>query len=91
MPAPAQYTKGPGDRLDYTIAWSKWLAGDQITASTWTVPAGAAVAGSSFTETTTTAWIEGGTVGASYRVVNRITTAAGRIVERTIVIKIEAR
>jgi hypothetical protein len=41
--------------------------------------------------TTATAWISGGSVGRSYEVTNRITTALGRIVDRTIVLKVIER
>ena len=42
---------------------------------------------SSNTTTETVQWLAGGTVGAVYQVVNQITTAGGRIAERTIEIR----
>lgn len=79
--------KDPGSTLDYQIDWSQWLGSDTIASSTWTVPAGLTDHASSNTTTETVQWLAGGTVGAVYQVVNQITTAGGRIAERTIEIR----
>lgn len=88
----AAYSKDPADRRDYSLDWAALgllPAGDSISASTWTADAGITVESAgqfapTFTTTKTTVWLSGGTDGTSYNVTNRITTTAGRIVERTI-------
>ena len=85
------YLKDPGSKLDWQHDWSGWLAsGETIATSQWTVePAGLTLSAPMATASTTTVWVEGGTVGQVYRLVNRITTSAGRIEERTVVIRVE--
>jgi hypothetical protein len=77
--------KDPNAHLDYERDWTPWLAADEdtIVTSTWIVPAGMTMTSESHTTTTATVWLSGGTVGESYTVVNRITTAAGRIDDRS--------
>jgi hypothetical protein len=89
----ARYTQDPSDELDYTITWSQWLPdGDTVVAATWTVPAGLTEPqASSLTTTTTTVWLAGGTAGADYDVACRITTAEGRVVERTFRLQVRQR
>lgn len=81
-------TKDPVAKLDYGWDWEAWLAGDTIDTSTWTVPTTLVKESESKTNTTTTVWISGGTLGASYTVTNQIVTAAGRIDQRSFVLKI---
>lgn len=45
----------------------------------------------SFSATSTTVWLAGGTPGTPYSVANRITTSVGRIDERTITIRVTNR
>jgi hypothetical protein len=72
--------------------WTRWLIqqnNDTISAASFTVnPTGLTINSpiSSFTATTATVWISGGTLGACYDVYCTITTAAGLI--RTKVIKV---
>ena len=86
-----QFTKDPQAVLDYVNDWSAWLDGDTITASTWTAATGITVTASTNTTTTATVWLSGGTLGEYYRIVNHITTAAGRQDDRTIVIQMVAK
>jgi hypothetical protein len=84
--------KDPDAFLDYGIDWTDWLEdGDTIAASTWVVSAGVTSSSPSFTDTTTTVWIAGGTVGETYALTNRVTTAAGRIDDRTLTIRVKQR
>lgn len=82
-------THDPDELLDYGIDWTRRLEeGDRIVASTWTAPAGIGAGGPTLstpglTDTATTIWITGGTAGESYRVQNRVTTAAGRVMEES--------
>lgn len=76
------FTKDPNAVLDYSIDWTRWLAGDQIAASEWIVPSGLTKMADSKTSTSATVWLFGGTAGQSYTVTNRIATAAGRTEDR---------
>ena len=85
------FTKDPNAVLDYTIDWTRWLAGDQIATSEWLVPAGLAKMADSKTASSATVWLSGGTAGQSYTVTNRITTSAGRTEDRSFIAKVEER
>lgn len=80
-------------KLDFGFDWSDWLyEGDTLAASAWEIevkygdedPADldfvADEGGSAGTHdgTTTTCWVEGGTVGITYRLTNTVTSAEGR-------------
>lgn len=96
-----RYTQDPSDVLDYAIDWGsgnvradeRWLdAGETIFSSTWAVsPPDLTTSLPAVVNhgTTTVIWLSGGTAGRPYTVTNRITTTAGRTVERsfTLVIK----
>lgn len=84
------FLKDPNATLDYSVDWADWLDGDSISTSAWVVDSGITVAVSpaaSNTADTATVWLSGGTLGESYTITNRITTAAGRIADRSIVIR----
>ncbi len=83
---PQRFNKDPDAELDYSVDWESWLASDTIATSTWTVPAGLTEESSSNTTTKGTVVLSGGTAGQRYCVVNRITTAGGKIDDRTIYI-----
>ena len=85
----AKETIDPDSVLDYAQDWSAWLDTDTITASTWTAPTGVTVDSDSFTDTISTVWLSGGTVGESYIITNHITTTAGRQDDRSIKIKVK--
>lgn len=85
------FAKDPNAVLDYSIDWTRWLAGDQIAASEWIVPFGLTKMADSKTATSATVWLSGGTVSQSYTVTNRITTAAGRTEDRSFTIRVEER
>jgi hypothetical protein len=79
--------KDPQAKLDYAVDWSAWLqAGETITTSTWTVPAGLSqiTPAPSIAAGVTTIWLGGGTLGARYDVVNHIVTSQGREDDRTL-------
>lgn len=80
--------KDPSANLDYKIDWELWLAGDTISSSQWTVATGVTKGSETNTTTTATVWISGGTAGSRYTITNRITTAAGRIDERSIILRV---
>jgi hypothetical protein len=85
------FIKDPNATLDYAVDWSRWLAGDEIAASAWIVPAGLTMVSETSTATTATVWLAGGAAGQSYTVTNRITTVAGRIEDRSFIIRVEER
>jgi hypothetical protein len=85
------YVKDPTARLDYTWGWSDWLTAvaDTISTATVTVPDGLTAFGTPVVDdTTVTQWVEGGSLDGAYRMVCQITTAAGRIDERSIYLTI---
>jgi len=89
--------KDPEAVLDYLFDWgADYLGdGDLLAASEWSVdpggPDGVAVTGSDFGTSTSTVKVGGGIAGRIYRIVNRVTTASGRVDERSIVIRVEKR
>lgn len=87
--------KDPDSTLDYPFDWSKWLAliNDTIASVLWILDPTLTLASSSFTAVTATAFISGGllAIGTSVPVTCRITTAGGRVDERTILLKIVER
>lgn len=78
--------KDPDDVLDYAIDWSDVLAadGDTIASVAWTFPAGLTKTSEAIDGAQTVAWISGGQDGSRYSVGCRMTTAGGRIYDRTI-------
>lgn len=87
--------KDPDATLDYQLDWSDWLAtGVSITALSVTSDNGVTVETSSFTATTTTAWLSGGTLGAKANITFRITTDSSpvnQIDDRTLILTIGDR
>lgn len=86
-----KFFKDPDSTLDYIVAWSQWLGTDTIVSVEWTVPAGLTQESATATTTAATVWLSGGTAGEDYTVGCRITTTAGRIDERSIVIQCRER
>lgn len=82
--ANGRYIKDPQAALDYAVDWVAWLAGDTIASVAWTVPPGLTLDAQSHTATVATVWLSGGTDGQVYAVTCGVTTAAGRVDERTI-------
>lgn len=81
------FTKDPHAVLDYTVDWTAWLGVDLIVDSEWEVPTGITSDSEEQTGTTTTIWLSGGTMRQNYKLTNRITTATGRVEDRTILIQ----
>jgi hypothetical protein len=82
--------KDPDANLDYSFNWVDWLAGDTIASAAVTVT-GATKGATTNTTSAVTVWISGGTAGQIASVACKITTAGGRIDERTIRLKITPR
>lgn len=86
-------TKDPDATLDYGFDWQDegWLGSDTIVSATWTVPAGLTKVSETNTTTTATVWLSGGAVQSDYTVTCRITTAGGRIDDRSLLIQVRNR
>jgi len=81
--------KDPGDNLDYSLNWAARLsAGETITTSIWSAPAGITLSSGGNTSSMTTCWIGGGLAGQTYVVVNTITTNAGRTMNQSVTINV---
>ena len=89
----ATFKKDPNATLDYTFDWSAWLLPitDTITSVTWVLSSGITKVSESNTTTTATAFISGGVLDAVEELTCRITTAGGRIDDRTVYFKIKER
>lgn len=83
--------KDPNAVLDYSLDWSAWLGADTIASSSWTLGSTLVEDSKSFTDTTTTIWLSGGSDSDVVNVVNRITTAGGRTDDRTVTLTIAER
>lgn len=84
--------KDPSAVLDYGFDWSAWLAdGDTIASVVWTVPTGITKDNQSESTTIATVWLSGGTAQTQYLVGCKITTAAGRVDERTLTVNCNDR
>lgn len=85
------FAKDPDAILDFSVDWSRWLAGDEIAASEWIVASGLTKTSETNSPTKTTVWLSGGDAGQSYSVTNRITTTGGRTEDRSFTIRVEER
>ena len=87
------FTKDPDAVLDYSVDWSLWLAGDQISTSQWTLEPATdlQVAADTNTTTRTVVWLRGGVAGTTYLATNRIVTVGGRTDDRSLSIKVQDR
>src|SRR4051812_24378985 len=79
-------SKDPNEVVDYDLSWSDQMTEDTdtITSSTWTVPAGITKNSSSNTTTVTKVWLQGGTAGETYTLLNRVVTAGGRTLDKSV-------
>ena len=77
------YSKRPGNAATYAQDWSDWLGADTIESAAWDVPDGLTGSQATFTDTTTSIKLSGGTSGVDYEVVCTITTAAGDVWSRS--------
>jgi hypothetical protein len=79
----------PDEKLDYTINYADRLpTGDNIVTSDWEVPDDLTGSSESVSGQAVTTFITGGTAGSEYKLSNRSTSAAGRIVEDYILLLI---
>jgi hypothetical protein len=87
------FVKDPNANLDYLFDWADWLeTGDTITSHDVQVASGDVVIGThTNTTTSVTVWVSAGTVNTDATVRARVTTAQGRIDDRTITLLIRER
>ena len=84
--------KDPNEKLDYTMNWTAALIdSDTIEESVWYVPEGLNASSESFDSTKCVVWLGGGVAGEKYTISNKITTTAGRVMERSGTLKIKSR
>ena len=88
--------KDPESALDYSVDWgAEYLCGDALAESSWSVEPeevdGVAVLSSDFDLLVATVTIGGGAAGRIYRLTNHVTTAAGLVDSRSIVLRVEKR
>jgi hypothetical protein len=67
--------KGPTEILDYIFDWKAWLGSDTIASATVTADTGLTVVSTTYSTTSVTTWISGGTVDTDYVVTCTIVTA----------------
>lgn len=83
--------KTSGELLDYAINWASALGTDTISTSTWSLSSSDLVNNhDTHTPSTATIWLASGTTNQTYVCTNTITTAAGRIFEQSVSIKIQS-
>lgn len=87
------YKKDPNATLDYSFDWGPYLVplGDTITLVEWVLSAGLTKVSQSNTTTTATVFVSGGVLDEVETLTCRITTAGGRIDDRTIDLIMVAR
>lgn len=72
----------------YDIEWEDWLNGATISASTWSiVPSGPVLTNPTSGATITGVYVTGGTLGKMYSLTNRLTSGAGEVADRTIILR----
>jgi len=82
--------KDPDAEVDFQFDFTDWLNGDTI--ATIDVDGGGLTVGTNSTDgSVVTFWLSGGTAGTSYTVRVRITTAAGRIDDRSLIVQVAER
>lgn len=77
-------TKDPNEVLDYVVDWAtdRLETGETLASSTFIVAIGDVVIDSqTFTGGFATVWLSGGTDGVRNKIINRVTTSAGRTYE----------
>ncbi len=80
--------KDPDSTVDWTFDWETELDGDTIASVNFIVDSGLTKGSNNFSATSATVWISGGTAGTVYRVVCRVTTAASRVMDKTLFVRV---
>lgn len=83
--------KDPEENLNYDLDWTFWLEGDTIVSSSWDIPPELQLVDQTFTTTTSSAYIAGGTLGENYRISCTVNTQFGRTTKRTSVVRVTSK
>ncbi len=83
--------KDSAEKLSYSIAWGDLLGTDPIASYDWTVPTGLTGTAEVQSGYTTGVTLAGGTAGQTYAVQCTVTTTAGLIYSRTILLEVATR
>lgn len=92
-------SKDPSDVVDFGMDWLRWLNGDTISTSEWSLRGPSDTndlaiksdPAPSKTDTLATCWLEKGVAGTTYVLTNKIVTTGGRTVERSVKIRCEEK
>tara|TARA_R110000782_G_scaffold219176_1_gene306510 strand:+ start:299 stop:601 length:303 start_codon:yes stop_codon:yes gene_type:complete len=88
----ASINKDPDEVLDYRFDFSADMTATADTIVTVAfVVTGATLDSQSNTTTTATAWVSGGAAGTTAQVSCEVTTAAGRVIARSVFLKLKER
>jgi len=91
-PVPLRWpAKDPDELLDYSIDWTARLDGDTLSSVEWLLPSELTEDHKSQSGAVATIWLRGGTLGILHIVTCRVTTAGGRIMDQSALIKIITR
>lgn len=82
------FEQGVNDKLDYQVSFVAELGTDTITSRDVSLPDGMTLESSSFGANSVTVWLSGGSAGHVYRVVIKVTTAAGRRYSKTLYMRV---
>ena len=89
------FRKDPAAVVDYEIDWTATLNAtspvDTISTSTWTINGGVAIDSTSNTTLISTVWVSGGTLGHTADLTNKIVTANGRTLYKTLYVFIASK
>jgi hypothetical protein len=85
-------SKDPDEVLDYKLDWLGTASdpgplyglSDIISNSLWVLPSGISKESDTHDDGSTTIWLSGGSAGETYQILNRITTADGRVFDQTV-------
>ncbi len=83
--------KDPAETLTYSITWGDLLGSDAIASADWAVPTGLTGGAEVLSGYVTSVSISGGTAGVTYGVQCTVTTTAGLIYSRTILLEVATR
>ncbi|MDX8383395.1 MAG: hypothetical protein R8M45_04890 [Ghiorsea sp.] len=84
------YNKSPSSTVDFTFDWTSWLAGDTLLSVTTTCTTGITINSTSNDTSIVTVWVSGGTQGTAEELCCEITTNAGRVEKKAMIISVTA-
>jgi hypothetical protein len=84
--------KDPDETLDYEIDWLQRVTNDDtIVGSQWFLPVELTKESDTYAGQATVIWLSGGVLGDTYVLLNRITTAGGRIMDQSVKLKMKEK